>query len=251
MADRDDSLIREVNEDLQRERLQKLWEQYNGVILAVAAAIVIGVGGYKWVEQRRYNEAATQGARYATVVRDLTLPAGAPDKATKAAEAERVLASIAKESGGYGTLARLRQAAQDVSAGKSAEALATYEALADDRSIDILFSDYARLQTAMLKVDTSSWTDMKNRLNDLTNEANVWRHSAREVLGLAAMKAGENVAAREAFEKLVADRSTPPSIAERTRILLGLITEAELANAKASVPAAAQPATAPVAPKKN
>ncbi len=258
MADRDDSLIREVNEDLQRERMQKLWEQYNGVILGVAAAIVLGVGGFKWMEQRRISAAEAAGARYATAVRALapTATPAAGEAASKAKESEQALEAMAREGGGYGTLARLRKAAVDATAGRTAEALAAYEAIANDRSADVMLADYARLQTAMLKVDTSDWTDMKNRLNDLSNESNVWRHSARELLGLAAVKAGETAAAKETFEKLISDRATPPSIGERTRIMMGMIVEAELAKASAqsvpaSVPAPVPPAATPGAAKKN
>ena len=34
MADDNDSLLREVDEELRREQMQKLWQRYNGVILA-------------------------------------------------------------------------------------------------------------------------------------------------------------------------------------------------------------------------
>lgn len=257
MAERDDSLIREVNEDLQRERLQKLWEQYNGVILVVAAAIVLGVGGFKWMEYRRQSAAEATGSRYVAAIRDLgpsplapLPPAGVampPEKATKVAEAEKALEAISRESGGFATVARLRKAANDIVAGRPAEALAAYESLAKDKGIDPALSDFARLQTAMLKLDTADWTDMQNWLNDLTSDSSVWRHSARELLGLAAMKAGQTDTARQNFEKLVSDRATPPSIGERTRLLLSIITEAELAKAKA----APAPATVPPAATKN
>ena len=256
MAERDDSLIREVNEDLQRERLQKLWEQYNGVILVVAAAIVLGVGGFKWMEHRRQSAAEAAGSRYVAAIRELapsplTGVVTPPDKAAKVAEAEKTLDAIGREGGGFATVARLRKAANDVAAGRAAEALIAYETLAKDKNIDPALSDFARLQTAMLKLDTSDWTDMQNRLNDLTSDSNVWRHSARELMGLAAMRAGQTETARQNFEKLVSDRATPPSIGERTRLLLSIITEAELAKASpAALPATTTPAAAPATTKK-
>jgi hypothetical protein len=259
MAERDDSLIREVNEDMQRERLQKLWEQYNGVIVAVAAAIVLGVGGFKWMENRRQATAEAAGSRYIAAIREL---APAPlaggiiptDKAAKTAEAEKALDAIGREGGGFGTIARFRKAAVDVTAGRTAEALSAYESLAKDRNVDLTLADFAQLQTAMLKLDTSDWTDMQNRLNDLAKDSNVWRHSARELLGLAALKAGQTETARQNFEKLVSDRATPPSIAERTRLMMAMITEAELAKASppATLPASpTTPAVTAPAPKKN
>jgi hypothetical protein len=42
-----------VDEELRREQMQKFWERYNGLILGAAALIVVGVGGYKFLESRR------------------------------------------------------------------------------------------------------------------------------------------------------------------------------------------------------
>ena len=75
----------------------------------------------------------------------------------------------------------------------------------------------------MLRLDAANWTDMQNRLNDLAAEGNAWRFSARELLGLAAYKAGKTDEARQEFQRLMSDRSTPQSIAERARIMMGVI----------------------------
>ena len=48
----------------------------------------------------------------------------------------------------------------------------------------------------MLRLDSANWTDMQNRLNDLAADGNAWRFSARELLGLAAQKAGKTEEAR-------------------------------------------------------
>jgi hypothetical protein len=90
---------------------------------------------------------------------------------------------------------------------------------------------------------------MQNRLNDLAAESNPWRFSARELLGLAAQKAGKTDEARTQFQRLLSDRNTPPSIGGRARVMLAMLTEAELASAApaaTSVPAPEQKAPAPV-----
>ncbi len=83
---------------------------------------------------------------------------------------------------------------------------------------------------------------MQNRLNDLAAEGNAWRFSARELLGLAAQKAGKTQEARTQFQLLLGDRNTPPGIGERVRVMLAMLTEAELTSAP---PAAVAPAAAP------
>jgi hypothetical protein len=233
MVDQRDSLAREVDEELRREQILKLWERYGTYIVAVAVLIIAGIGGFKYYEHRRIVAAEEAGARMAQASREAAQ--------SKKAEAQTTLDGLAASGpSGYATLARLRLAAADREAGKTAEAVAAYEAIAKSGA-DALLVDYAQLQAAMLKLDDASWTDMQNRLNSIAAETNPWRFSARELLGLAAQKAGKSEEARTEFQRLLGDRNTPPSISERARIMMAMLTEAELAKA---APPAAPPAPA-------
>ena len=235
----DQAFDQEVDEELQREWFNKLWDQYSGYLLAGAVSIVLGVGAFKLMEHRRQVAAETAGANYGADIKQLT--------AGKTDEGGQALAAIAKTSGGFATLAKLRLAAADVAAGKTAEALAKYDALSLDRGIDPLLSGFARLQSAMLSLDTAALGNMQARLAELTSDNSPWRYNAQELLGMAAMKAGKTAEARAQFEKLASDQSAPAGIAERARIVMGSLVAAELA---AKGPGALQQAPA-VAPAKN
>jgi hypothetical protein len=229
-----DALLREVDEELRREQLAKLWENYGTYALAAAALIVVGVGGFKWWESRQIGLADAAGARYEAASRLL--------EEGKTEEAQKAFAEIAKAGpGGYRVLAELRVAAAEAKAGRTAQAVAAYEAVAARSGVDPLFAGFARLQTASLKLDTSDWTEMQNRLTPLAAENSPWRYSARELIGLAAWKAGLMEEARKAFEPLLADRRVPPSIGERAKIVMALIVADELAKAQPA-PAKAEPA---------
>jgi hypothetical protein len=246
MVDQRDSLAREVDEELRREQLLKLWEKYGTYVVAAVALIIIGVGGFKYYDHRRAVAAETAGARFAAAARDAAR--------NKPAEAQKALEEIAAASpAGYAALARLRLAGAERAAGKTAEAAAAYEAVAKERGIDPLLADYARLQAAMLRLDGASWTDMQNRLNDLAADSNPWRFSARELLALAAHKAGKTSEARQEFQKLLGDRNTPPSISERARVMMAMLMESELARITtpaAEVDKAQPPPSAPPAEDK-
>jgi hypothetical protein len=91
---------------------------------------------------------------------------------------------------------------------------------------------------------------MENRLTPLMADNSPWRYSARELLGLAAYKAGKTSDARTLLMPLVMDQAAPQSINERAQVVMGEIAAGELAK-KADAPAkAATPpaATAPPAP---
>jgi hypothetical protein len=236
MADQFDAFQKEVEEDLNRDRIAKLWERYQYVIMAGVAAIILGVGGFKYLEHRRQVASETGGGQFAAALKSLS--AGKPDEATKA------LSTVAASGTSYAALARLRLAAADAQNGKTADAVAAYEAVANQSSLDPLLQDFARLQTAMLKVDTADWTEMQNRLNPLATDSNSWRHAARELLGMAALKAGIPDQARTQFERLLGDRETPASISERVGIMMAALTQAELAKSQPApqAPAATAPA---------
>jgi len=241
MTDQRDSLAREIDEELRRERLLKLWQEYGTHIVAAAVLLVAGIGGFKYYEHSRALAADAAGARMAPAAREATN--------NQKAEAQKALEEIAATGpGSYATLARLRLAAADREAGKTAQAASAFEASAKGSGIDPLLADYAQLQAAMLRLDSDSWTDMQNRLNALAVDGNAWRFSARELLGLAAHKAGKTEEARVQFQRLLGDRNTPSSIAERARVMMAMLTEAELASAPApSVSPPAPPQKSPPA----
>ena len=228
MTDQRDSLAREIDEELRREQLLKLWEQYGTYIIVAVAVIVAGVGGYKYYETSRIQAAQTAGAQFVSAARE-----AAQAQESKKAEAGKALAQIAANGpSSYAVLARLRLAAADRDAGKAEQAASQFEAIAKQSGVDPLLGDYAQLQAATLRLDSANWTEMQNRLNPLVAEGNPWRFSAREMLGLAAQKAGRAQDARAQFERLLSDRETPPGIGERARVMLAMLTEAELVKAQ-------------------
>jgi cytochrome c-type biogenesis protein CcmH/NrfG len=75
-----------------------------------------------------------------------------------------------------------------------------------------------------------------------------WHLSARELLGVAAFKAGNFSEARTLLTPLLLDQKAPQSIAERAQIVMAEIAADELAKKDASAapatPAPAEPAPA-------
>ena len=222
MANQDDSFMRELEEELRRERIEKIWKEYGTYILAGAVVIVVGVLGYKYVEHSRIVSAQTQGARYEGA---LTLAQEGKD-----GSAAKEFETITTEGSGYASLARLQLAGSLLKQGKKAEALAAYEALANESGADPLLREFAALQAAAVRLGEADFTEMQNRLTPLMGDAQPWRYSARELLGLAAFKAGNEGEARLILTPLLVDRSTPQSILERAQIVLAEIAAGEIAR---------------------
>jgi hypothetical protein len=230
--DRTDLMAREIDEELRRERLLKLWDAYGTYVIAAAVLLVVGVAGWKYYENRRAQANQVTSTQYIIALRDFAL--NRPYEAQKALEE-----LLPKARSGYATLARLRLAAYDGAQGNVLEAVSTYDQIAKDGSVDPMLRDFARLQIAMLKFDSLSFTELRNQLSPLATERSPWRYSARELLGLGAAKADRPAEARNYFQRLLDDTTTPPGIAERAKVMMTVLTEAE--RTKAPPPAVEKP----------
>ena len=218
-----DLMAREIEEELRREQFLKLWDKYGVYVLAAVLAVVVGVAGWKYYEHQQADANEGASTQFIFALNDLG--------SKRVLEGQKGLEALAANAPtGYAALAGLRLAAQQGVEGNVLGALKAYEGVAKDETVDPMLRDYAVLQIAMLKFDTALFPELRNQITSLTSDRNPWRHSARELLGMGAMKAGLGLEARNHFGRLLADGSTPPSIAERARMMLALLDEAERAK---------------------
>ena len=209
----------EVQEEVRREQLKRLWERYSVVILTVAFLIVGGVGGWRaWVylEGKKAQEAGAQFEAAATLADQ-----------QKPAEAEAAFARIASDAPqGYRTLARLR-AAGELATRDAPGAVKLYDAIAADRSVGQTEQDLAALRAASLLVDTASYADIKARLEPLTGATRTFRHSARELLAVSAWRNKDMTAARQWIDVITTDPVSPQSLRSRIEALQALLPVAK------------------------
>jgi hypothetical protein len=81
----------------------------------------------------------------------------------------------------------------------------------------------ARLRAAMLRMDTADPATVQPVLERLATPTNVWRHTARELLGLSAMKRGDYEGASRWFDQMAADRDTPQGLRGRLELYSSLV----------------------------
>jgi len=214
MSDRD--FFREVDEAVRQERYKKLWDQYGIYALGVAALIVVGVAGYKGFAYWQEKQAQEFGAKFTQAL--------AMEDGPDAANAREMLSALAEKGPeGYRVLARFQLAASEAKAGETDKAVADYDALAKDPSIDAILRGHATLQAAALRLDKADYAEMAERLNGLVHSNSAWRFSARELLGLSAYRLKDMREAEKQFSALVGDQGTPPNLRERADMMLALI----------------------------
>ena len=77
MANNDDPLFREVEEELRREQIARLWDKYGMYAVIGAIAVVLAVGGFKVYQARTLEAAQAAGAKYEAAIR--LIDEGKPD----------------------------------------------------------------------------------------------------------------------------------------------------------------------------
>jgi hypothetical protein len=238
-------VFREVDEDLRREQLKKLWDRFAPYILGLAVLIVLGVSAYKlWEFWQRY-QAETSGDRF---IAALNL-----SEQGKPQEAIAALQTLTGEgTGAYPVLARFRIAGEKAGTGDVAGAVADYDAIAARGDVTAEVRNLARLRAALLLVDTASVDEINRRVGDLAAVGNPWRHNAREALALAAWHANDYAAAKTWFQQILADQDAQATMRQRSQVMLSLIAAKEAASgtAPAAAPAPATLAPAPATPAK-
>jgi len=208
-------IFHEVDEEVRRERLQKLWERYSIYIIALAVLVVAGIGAWRGYEWWLGKQAVAAGAQFEQA---LTL-----GEQGKHAEAEQAFAKIAADAPkGYRVLARFRAAAE-LAQDKPAEAVKAYDQIAADGSLGQTLQDLAALRAGMLLVDTAPLADMEKRLTPLTEPSRSFRASARELLALSAWHNKDVTAAKKYLDMIAADAETPAGVRARAEVLSALI----------------------------
>jgi hypothetical protein len=208
-------LFDEVDEDVRRDQLKKLWDQYSIYIVAGALLIIASVGGWRGYQYLEAKKAAEAGIAFDKAV-ELS-------EANKHSEAEAAFTDLAaKAPSGYRMLARLRAAAELANRDPQAAAK-SYDDIAADRSVGTTEQDLARVRAAGLLLDSLSYPAMLQRLEASTAPGATFRHTARELLALSAWRAGDTAAARQWLELIANDGETPPSLRSRAEALQALL----------------------------
>lgn len=227
----DEGFFREVNEDVRAERLRGFWNRFGWMIITAVLVIIAATAAWRGYEYWQAQRAAEAGDKFLAA---LTL-AQSGDTDTAMAALEEL---EAEGFGAYSVLARMRAATLSAEADNFGEAIEAFRTIAADDAVPLAVREAASIRAAYLLVDHGSYEDVLATVEDMTGEAHPMRHSAREVLGMAAWKAGDMETATGWFEEIVADAQAGPRFAERANIMLDLIAAS---GPEGEVPAASAP----------
>lgn len=220
-------IFREVDEDLRRDQIKRLWDRFGIYAIIVAVLVVAVTAGWRGYVAWQQSKAAESGDLFFAAIK---LSADGDHAGAAAALSELA----ADAGGGYALIGRFRAASETARAGDRDGAVAAFDKLAEDASVEPVYRDLARIRAGYLLLDGGDRAAVDARVVALADGKGPWRQSARELAGLAAYAAGDVAAARARFEQIVGDLGGSEEFANRARIMLALIK----GDAPAAPPAA-------------
>ena len=213
MSDTDESIFREVDEEVRTEEYKKIWDRYGKYVSALAVAAVLAVAGFQAWTYYQTKQAEDASLIYLDAVK----------KAADGKSEDAIAAFAAVHHDGFGQLGQLRIAQMLADKGDVEKAVAAFDAFAADAKSDASLADLARIRAGYLLVDTATPDDLVVRLGRFDTEGNVWRNAMREIIGLAAWRIKDFTKAQSNMAAIYADGKAPGAMRQRAQILIQLI----------------------------
>jgi hypothetical protein len=203
-----ETFVREVDENLRRDRIRDFFRQNGTWLVAGLILFLAACGGIIWYQQHREQRAEAHVEQLAQIYKDIgtgntsKVPQQLDDLAT--ADSKAVRAS-----------ALFMRAAFAIQQNDQKLAIATYKTIADDSSLPDAYRNAALIRQTALEFDQLQPQQVISRLEPLTKAGNPWFGSAGEMTALAMIKQGKTKEAGQLFATIAKDKGAPDSIRNR------------------------------------
>ncbi len=204
-------IFQEVEEEVRKERYEKLWKQYGNYVIAAAAVLVLAVGGYQAWKAYDLNQRQQLSDRY-QAAQALVAAGNAP-------QAETAFLEISKDRhDGYATLAKFHLVGAYLAQGKRDQAVALLRELTQYSDLEI--ANAARLRLAWTEADARSRAEIEAIMQPLMASDSPWRFPAAEVLAYVDLKSGSRTQAEDEYQKLSQELEATPGLRQRAAAIV-------------------------------
>lgn len=214
----ENALLQEIEEDLARQRYEKLWKKWGPYIVGAGLLIVAATAGVTGYKSYKLEQAQKTTSAYVDMV-------------LKSREAKDDLVGKFQAYGdenkgtALAAFARLKAADAALKLDKKDEAVKIYDELAVDKTVDTNYRQLADVLAVQTLLDSGDASALEARLQPLMKEDCIWRFTAKELAGYLAIRVGDKEKAKVIFGELKAMPGAPPSITARSGDVLAWLNE--------------------------
>ena len=217
MADEQEILFREIDEELKQENLQHIWKRYGRTIIGASILLIAGVACFKGWQSHELNSRIQFAEQFDTAVGLII--------SDDIQAAQNSFKAITEGSSlGYKMLAEFQMASLAGKSGDPGSAIKIYKKLADDERLDMIYRDLATILGAYAELETNSKSaELVKRIDQLALGMSPWRFSAKEIRALAAFLSSDTNTARERYKELIKEAAAPQGIRDRAQHMFDLL----------------------------
>ncbi|MFM7027518.1 MAG: tetratricopeptide repeat protein [Chakrabartia sp.] len=204
----EDSFIREVDEELRRDRLVGFWVRYGRSVIALVLVGLAALAGWLvWQEQQ-----LKQSRAESEILDDAMRKAASGGDAAAIKSLDGLKTS---SNDGYRASAMLTEAALKLQKRDPDGAAKIYAKVAADETLPTAWRDLALVRQTAAQYDRVAPDEVIARLSKLAVKGNPWFGSAGEMVAIAYIKKQRFAEAAKLFDEISADKSVPESIRKR------------------------------------
>ena len=206
-------ILRQIDDDLRRDRLVSLWNKY-GIYTIILFFIIIGaVVGYQ------YNKSINISRNEVIVEKYLN--------ATKMENLDNAInkfSSVNSSNNNYlSSLSDLKLSNLYIEMGKKDEGIARLEVIMNDEKNDPIIVDMAIYLYLLIKMEEFDENDFKNILTTNKINSSQFKYLYKELLAIKSLLEGNNANSIAIFDSLISDPKIPVDILQRANKFIKLV----------------------------
>lgn len=227
--------INEVEEELRKDEYNRYLKRYGPYIATALAVLIIGVAFSEWRESQNEKLARAMSLDY--------MAASEMEEAGQSSEAVKAFDALAQKAPtGYAGLSLIRAANIKLESGDDIDAVKYLDQAAAQFDVR-RHKELAQMKAAYILANEGAYSDVLVRMQPLTEKGAPYEFLARELMGLAAFKTGDESLAREQWGYLSSIPGVPTTIKDRADAALGLMRVETALKAPDEIPEQAEDET--------
>jgi hypothetical protein len=213
-TDSSETFLREVDENLRRDRARDFAKTYGKWLIAAAILFLAAVAGWLYWQERERQKAAEESEQLAAIYRQI-------GTGNAKAAPKRLEPLAAKGTDVTRASALFAAAAVALEENDRKTALDKFRAVQGDKSLPQSYRDLALVRLTTLEFDQIKPEEVIARMEPLAKTGEPWFGSAGELTALALLRQNKKAEAGKLFAAIAFDREVPDTIRARSVQLAG------------------------------
>jgi hypothetical protein len=211
-----ETFVREVDENLRRDRARDFAKKYGGWLIVAVVLFLAASGAFIYWQQYKVQRSERQVEQLSEVFKSI----GSGDMTSATKQLDDLSQSGSK---GVRATALFTRAAIAVQQNDLKLATAKYREIAGDKGLPQPYRDAALIRQTALEFDSLQPQEIVARLKPLAQPGNPWFGTAGEMTAMALIKQGKKTEAGQLFAAIARDTTVPPTLRARAVQIAGTL----------------------------